>query len=216
MSVIKSSQLMLYREIIAVCSQIHTKHINTLFGQNVELTKFNTSGTYDNHWSLKGCISVIKTSQLMVYSEIIAVCSQIHTKHINTLCGQNVDLLNVKPGGTYSNHWSLEGYMSVIKTSQSMLYREIIAVCSQIHTKYINTLFGQNVELMNFNTCGTYSNHWNLKCCISVIKTSHLIMYREIIAVCSQIYTKHINTLCRQKGELLNVKLAVHILTTGA
>jgi hypothetical protein len=26
----------------------------------------------------------------MVYSEIIAVCSQIHTKHINTLCGQNV------------------------------------------------------------------------------------------------------------------------------
>jgi len=29
----------------------------------------------------------------MLYSEIIAVCSQIHTKHINTLCGQNVELL---------------------------------------------------------------------------------------------------------------------------
>ena len=28
---------MVYREIIAVCSQIHTKHINTLWGQNVEL-----------------------------------------------------------------------------------------------------------------------------------------------------------------------------------
>ena len=27
----------------------------------------------------------------MLYSEIIAVCSQIHTKHINTLCGQNVE-----------------------------------------------------------------------------------------------------------------------------
>jgi DUF971 family protein len=40
----------------------------------------------------------------MLYSEIIAVCSQIHTKHINTLCGQNVELLSVKPGGTYSNH----------------------------------------------------------------------------------------------------------------
>jgi hypothetical protein len=37
-----------------------------------------------------------KTSQLMLYREIIAVCSQIHTKHINTLCGQNVELLNVK------------------------------------------------------------------------------------------------------------------------
>jgi hypothetical protein len=29
----------------------------------------------------------------MLYSEIIAVCSQIHTKHINTLCGQNVYFL---------------------------------------------------------------------------------------------------------------------------
>ena len=28
----------------------------------------------------------------MLYREIIAVCSQIHTKHINTLCGQNVEL----------------------------------------------------------------------------------------------------------------------------
>jgi hypothetical protein len=32
----------------------------------------------------------------MLYSEIIAVCSQIHTKHINTLRGQNIELLNVK------------------------------------------------------------------------------------------------------------------------
>ena len=32
----------------------------------------------------------------MLYREIMAVCSQIHTKHINTLCGQNVVLLNVK------------------------------------------------------------------------------------------------------------------------
>ena len=32
----------------------------------------------------------------MLYREIIAVCSQIHTKHINTVCGQNVELSNVK------------------------------------------------------------------------------------------------------------------------
>jgi len=37
------------------------------------------------------------------------------------------------------------------------------------------------------------------------------MLYREIIAVCSQI---HINTLCGQNVELLNVKLAVHIVTT--
>jgi len=48
----------------------------------------------------------------MLYREIIAVCSQIHTKHINTLCGQNVELLNVKPDGTYSDRWALKGYRS--------------------------------------------------------------------------------------------------------
>ena len=37
----------------------------------------------------------------------------------------------------------------------------------------------------------------------------------QLIAVCSQIHTKHINTLCGQNVELLNVKLAVHIVTTG-
>ena len=41
------------------------------------------------------------------------------------------------------------------------------------------------------------------------------MLYKEIIAVCSQIHTKHINTLCGQNVELLNVKLAVHIETTG-
>jgi hypothetical protein len=33
--------------------------------------------------------------KLMLYKEIMAVCSEIHTKHINTVCGQNVELLNV-------------------------------------------------------------------------------------------------------------------------
>jgi hypothetical protein len=32
----------------------------------------------------------------MLYREIMAVCSEINTKHINTLCGQNIELLNVK------------------------------------------------------------------------------------------------------------------------
>jgi len=40
------------------------------------------------------------------------------------------------------------------------------------------------------------------------------MLYREIIAVCSQIHTKHISTLCEQNLELLNVKLGVHIVTT--
>ena len=41
------------------------------------------------------------------------------------------------------------------------------------------------------------------------------MLYREIIAVCSQIHTKHINTLCGLNVEFVNVQLVVHIVTTG-
>ena len=41
----------------------------------------------------------------MLYREVIAVCPQIRT---NSLCGQNVELLYVKLGATYSNHWALK------------------------------------------------------------------------------------------------------------
>jgi hypothetical protein len=39
------------------------------------------------------------------------------------------------------------------------------------------------------------------------------MLYREVIAVCSEIHTKHINRVCGQNVELLTVKLAVHIVT---
>jgi len=48
----------------------------------------------------------------MLYREIIAVCSQIHTKHVNALTGQNVVFVGVKPGGTYSDHWASEGQIN--------------------------------------------------------------------------------------------------------
>ena len=41
------------------------------------------------------------------------------------------------------------------------------------------------------------------------------MLYREIMAVCSEIHIKHINTVRGQNVELLNVKLVVNILTTG-
>jgi len=40
----------------------------------------------------------------VLYSETIAVCSEIHTKHIHAQCGQNVELPFFKPSGTQSNH----------------------------------------------------------------------------------------------------------------
>jgi hypothetical protein len=48
----------------------------------------------------------------MLYREIIAICSQIHTKHINTVCGQNVEFVNV------SYHWPLKIYVCTWKCSR--------------------------------------------------------------------------------------------------
>jgi hypothetical protein len=45
----------------------------------------------------------------MLYREITAVCSEVHTEYINVLCGQNVEFLNVKLGDTYINRWALKG-----------------------------------------------------------------------------------------------------------
>ena len=41
------------------------------------------------------------------------------------------------------------------------------------------------------------------------------MLYREIIAVCSDIHKNKINSLCEQNVELLTVKLVVHIVTSG-
>jgi hypothetical protein len=48
----------------------------------------------------------------------------------------------------------------------------------------------------------------------SVPCSKHRMLYREIIAVCSQIHAKHINTLCGQNLEFLNVIFVVHTVTT--
>ena len=47
------------------------------------------------------------------------------------------------------------------------------------------------------------------------LKTTQSVLHREVINVCSQIHTKHTNTLYGQNVELLNVKLVVHIVTSG-
>jgi hypothetical protein len=41
--------------------------------------------------------------------QVNAVCFEICKNYTNTLCEQNVEFRNVKPGGTYSNHRALKG-----------------------------------------------------------------------------------------------------------
>ena len=62
----------------------------------------------------------------MLCREIIAVCSQIHTKHLNTLCGQNAEFVNAKPGDIYSAHWPINGQSITDPTIKS--YSLTIAV----------------------------------------------------------------------------------------
>jgi hypothetical protein len=46
-------------------------------------------------------ISSTETNRLMLFRETVAVCRENHVEHINTLCGQTAEFLNVKSSGTY-------------------------------------------------------------------------------------------------------------------
>jgi len=70
----------------------------------------------------------------MLYREIIDVCSQIHTKHINTLCGQNVELLNVKLAAhKASSHLIYESFVCYIlrHTSSHNITITVISVITK-------------------------------------------------------------------------------------
>ena len=45
----------------------------------------------------------------MLYREILAICCEIYLEHNSTICGQNLELLNDKYVGTYSDHWATKG-----------------------------------------------------------------------------------------------------------
>jgi hypothetical protein len=51
--------------------------------------------------------TITKINRLTLFKEIFAVYCENHTKHTNTLC-KNMQLVNVKTGGTYNYHWALK------------------------------------------------------------------------------------------------------------
>jgi hypothetical protein len=58
----------------------------------------------------KQSVSTTKINSLILFRKIIAFYCENHTKHTNTLCGQNVEVevLNVKAGGTYTYECALK------------------------------------------------------------------------------------------------------------
>jgi len=52
----------------------------------------------------------IESNQLTVQRAMIAVCSEIRTKHVNTLCAQNLEFFNIEADSTRSNQWDLESF----------------------------------------------------------------------------------------------------------
>jgi len=64
----------------------------------------------------------------MLYREIIAVCSEIHTKDINTAVWAESKIFNVEYGGTYSDHCAVH-----IVTIMLQTVNEIFHVTSVVH-----------------------------------------------------------------------------------
>jgi hypothetical protein len=47
---------------------------------------------------------------------------EIHTKHINVLCGQNFEFLHSKTGGRFLIHWAVNGSVATLLTKCNIVY----------------------------------------------------------------------------------------------
>ena len=72
----------------------------------------------------------------MLYREIIAVCSQSHTKHINTLCGQNVEVFTFKAIYIYYTY-NIEIWGTSISWNPLGLSRPVMGLLYLYFTYYI-------------------------------------------------------------------------------
>ena len=96
----------------------------------------------------------------MLYREIIAVCSQIHTKDINTLCGQNVELLNV----SFQTFRSAKLNSLFLWTFQSVS-ASFLSDVSMSHSGLILKSFWPNkYSLFNTGTDGASQKHKDPQC----------------------------------------------------
>jgi hypothetical protein len=88
----------------------------------------------------------------MLYREVIAVFSEIQKKtHRNALFGQNVEFVNVKPGGTYSNQLlTFNSQCLCICTGCKWLYFMCVTAYITVHNVALdNDVYYRNMSALN-------------------------------------------------------------------
>jgi hypothetical protein len=122
----------------------------------------------------------------MLYREIIAVCSEIHIKHVNRLCGQNVELLNVKIDGIYRViHKSLRDFQPLRYSSRDghaegehiNRGRDTPSFCTTLQVLDMST-FGDAADVNPVIKFGTLWNIWQ-----SIAATASTILCRSCVCV---------------------------------
>jgi uncharacterized membrane protein (DUF373 family) len=73
--IIKTSRLMLYREVVIVSCKRHTEHINTLCGQNAVISVVR----YTSYWALKCCF-IFSQIKVTPSSELFKSLSEMGNK----------------------------------------------------------------------------------------------------------------------------------------
>jgi hypothetical protein len=81
------------------CAYIHTYTLNTLKAE-ADLNNTNSVPTSQKaHY-----VSITKTNMLMLFRETVAVYCENHTKHTNTFCRKNSEVLDIETCGTYGHN----------------------------------------------------------------------------------------------------------------
>ena len=65
----------------------------------------------------------------MLYREIIAVCSEIHTKLVNVLCGQKRKNFSFQRVSASGNQWAVSQHVT-----DPQFYRAVAAIVCAVHT----------------------------------------------------------------------------------
>ena len=90
----------------------------------------------------------------------MAVCSEIHTKQINILCGQKVEFLSVTSGGTYSNHCAVHivtTALQKVKTISVFCPRSVFELST--HRRITGIVSLRRINRFVYTTCDIWGYH---------------------------------------------------------